>query len=180
MPEPVISEIASAIHVRQIQTSLALAEAFTRDRRVDEVSAFMDQHQHDVAPIFPKHNVHDNFDPVDPDGTLGRADLESMDPGAEIREAVRPLSGSVLIDSRANLLELLDRFRNEHTFLLVVGSGGLDGIVTPSDMNKQAGRTHLFLHVSALEVALAARLRLIDPLQCQRQANLDPLSASES
>jgi len=82
-----------------------------------------------------------------------------MAPGAEVRAAVRPLSSSVLIDSRANLLELLDRFRVQHTFLLVVGSMGLDGIVTPSDMNKQAGRTHLFMHVSALELALADRLR---------------------
>lgn len=31
--------------------------------------------------------------------------------------------------------------------------------MTPSDMNKQAGRTHLFMHVSALELALADGLR---------------------
>jgi hypothetical protein len=30
-------------------------------------------------------------------------------------------------------------------------------------MNKQAGRTHLFMHVSALELALAERLRASEP-----------------
>lgn len=42
---------------------------------------------------------------------------------------------------------------------MVVGGQGLEGIVTPSDMNKQAGRTHLFVQVSALEMALSDRVR---------------------
>lgn len=120
----------------------------------------MDQRQYDATPVFPDNNVHDDTrDPSEPDGSLWRTDLEGMAPDSEVRPAVRPLSSSVLIDSRANLLELLDRFCVQHTFLLVVGSMGLDGLVTPSDMKKQAGRTHLLMHVSALELALADRLR---------------------
>jgi len=41
--------------------------------------------------------------------------------------------------------------------MLVVGGLGLEGIVTPFDMNKQAGRTHLFMQISALEIALSDR-----------------------
>lgn len=159
MTDPVIKEIVSAIHVRQIQTPIGMAEPFTRDRRVDEVAAHMDRLQYDVTPVFPEDGIRDGREQSDPDGTLWRADLTGMGPRVDIRAVVRPLSGNVLIDSRANLLELLDRFRANHRFLLVVGGGGLDGIVTPSDMNKQAGRTHLFMHVSALELAVADRLR---------------------
>lgn len=162
MPDPVIKEIVSAIHVRQIQTSIGMAEPFTRGRRVEEVAAHMDRLQHDVTPVFPEDGIGDLREPCDPDGTLWKVDLKGMDARVDIRDVVRPLSSNVLIDSRANLLELLDRFRANHTFLLVVGSGGLDGIVTPSDMNKQAGRTHLFMHVSALELALADRLRMAE------------------
>lgn len=159
MQGSVITEIASAIHVRQIRTTMDTVARFNRSSQVSEVVTHMERHQFDVAPVFP-----DNADPgprhrLDPDGVLSRRDLRDMDPEVEIGPAVRSLSSDVLIDSRASLLELLDRFRLGHTFLLVVGSGGLDGIVTPSDMNKQAGRTHLFMHVSALELALATRLR---------------------
>lgn len=159
MSDPVIKEIASAIHVRQIQTPIGMAEAFTRSSQVKDVAAHMDRHQHDVTPVFPDDCVRRVQGRLDPDGTLSRSDLRGMEPQLDVRAVVKPLSSSVLIDSRANLLELLDRFRLSHTFLLVVGSGGIDGIVTPSDMNKQAGRTHLFMHVSALELALAERLR---------------------
>lgn len=158
MADPVIREIASSIHVRQIQTPLEMAEPFTRSSSVNVVAAHMDENQHDVTPIFPGEHPQGHRRLV-PDGTLWKSDFEGVSPQLQVRALVRPLSSDVLIDSRANLLELLDRFRMGHTFLLVVASGGLDGIVTPSDMNKQAGRTHLFMHVSALELALAARLR---------------------
>lgn len=136
-----------------------MAEPFTRSSQVEHVAAHMDQGQYDVTPVFPDDHVLHTRGRNDPDGTLRRSDLRGLDPRSEVRAVVRPLSGDVLIDSRASLLELLHRFRLSQTFLLVVGSGGLDGIVTPSDMNKQAGRTHLFMHVSALELALADRLR---------------------
>jgi len=69
------------------------------------------------------------------------------------------LTNSVLIDGNASWVRLLDRFRDEHRFMLVVGGNGLEGIVTPSDMNEQAGRTHLFMQISALEMALSDRAR---------------------
>jgi hypothetical protein len=159
----VIKEIAAAIHVRQIHTPMGMAERFTRSSQVNDVATHMDRYQHDVTPVFPDEPASGPHGRSDPDGTPWRSDLEGMDPQSSIHAVARPLSSAVLIDSRANLLELLDRFRASHTFLLVVGSGGRDGIVTPSDMNKQAGRTHLFMHVSALELALAARLRASDP-----------------
>lgn len=179
MPDPVIKEIVSAIHVRHIQTSIEMAERFTRESRVGDVADHMDRFQHDVTPVFPDDSVHGLGVPSEPDGNLWRDDLRCMGPHTEIRAAVRALSGTVLIDGRANLLELLDRFRANHTFLLVVGSGGLDGIVTPSDMNKQAGRTHLFMHVSALELALADRLRAADRLEEEVLGILSPTHASQ-
>jgi hypothetical protein len=58
--------------------------------------------------------------PSDTDGLLWRVDLEGMDPHVVIRATVRSLSSHVLIDSRANLLELLERFRSRQTFLLAL------------------------------------------------------------
>jgi hypothetical protein len=123
VPDPVIKEIASAIHVRQIQTPIGMAEPFTRSSPVKNVADHMDRQQHDVTPVFPNDRIPPDHGRWDPDGTPWRSDLRGMDPRLDIHSVVRPLSSNVLIDSRANLLELLDRFRSSHTFLLVVGSG---------------------------------------------------------
>jgi hypothetical protein len=159
VPDPVVKEIASAIHVRHIQTPIGAAEPFTRSCRVAEVLAHMEQHKYDVTPVFRSGADHAEVKSPDPEGTLWRTDLKRLDSAAEVGSVARPLASSALIDSNASLIELLDRFRDAHIFMLVVGGRGLDGIVTPSDMNKQAGRTHLFMQVSALELALAELLR---------------------
>lgn len=72
---------------------------------------------------------------------------------------MHPLSSDLLIEAKASLNELIERFRAEQPFMFVVGSGGLEGVVTPSDLNKQAGRTQLFMQVCALELALADIVR---------------------
>jgi hypothetical protein len=159
VPDPIINEIASAIHVRHIQTPMSSAERFTRASRVREVLAHMTRHKYDVTPVFPTGARRAEPKAGDPDGTLWKADLEGLDTAAEVASVVRRLTSSALIDSNATLLELLDRFRDQQVFMLVVGGRGLDGMVTPSDMNKQAGRTHLFMQVSALELALADLIR---------------------
>ena len=162
MSDSVIREITSAIHVRQIQTSLRMAETLTRDLPVLQVRDTMKARSYDATPVFPGPAASTHVGAHQPDGMLWARDLEELDPGTCVGEAVLPLSSDVLINGGATLLELMNRFRRGHTFLLAVGAGGIDGIVTPSDMNKQAGRTHLFMHISALELALAEGLRLHD------------------
>jgi len=164
VPDPVIGEIASAIHVRHIQTPMNAAMRFTRANNVAEVAAHMEKHKYDVTPVFPSAADRTGCKTSDPDGTLWKVNLEDLDPTDEVRSVVRPLTGSVLMDSSASLVTLLDRFRDEHRFMLVVGGHGLEGIVTPSDMNKQAGRVHLFMQISALEMALSDRIRAADYL----------------
>lgn len=162
MPDEVISEIASAIRVRHIQTPIEAARIFTRASQADAVAAHMEQHNHDATPVFPSETDRSGSESGDPDGTLWKADLKRLSPTDEVRSVVRPLTGSALIDANAGLGKLLDRFRNEHRFMLVVGGHGLEGIVTPSDMNKQAGRTHLFMQICALEIGLSDRVRAAD------------------
>lgn len=159
MSYSVIAEIASAIHVRHIQTPMETARVFTRATRAGEVLAHMEAHQYDASPVFPDHVDDGAMGPFGPNGTLTKAEVQCLPSDGEIRSAVRPLTGSALIDGNASLVKLLERFREKHRFMMVVGGRGLEGIVTPSDMNKQAGRTHLFVQVSALEMALSDRVR---------------------
>lgn len=159
MADAVISEIASAIQVRHIQTPLGKAKPFTRASVAGDVLAHMDRNQFDVSPVFPDGADFLDGAPRDPDGLLSKTPLEQLDGSVAVRDVVRPLASSALIDCNASLRHVLGRFREEHTFMLTVGHRGLEGIVTPSDMNKQAGRTHLFMQVSALELGLSDLIR---------------------
>lgn len=162
VPDPVIGEIASAIHVRHLQTSLSAARVFTPCSLVSEVAAHMKANKYDATPVFPPATGEGSSARTDPHGTLWFMDLHDLDPAEEVRPVVRPLGSSCLIDGNASVVRLLDRFRVDHRFMLVVGNQGLEGIVTPSDLNKQAGRTHMFMLVSALEMGLANRVRATD------------------
>lgn len=141
------------------KTPITAAEVFTKSSQVGDVLTHMHRLKFDVTPVFASGAGHVASTANDPEGTLWRSDIEVGAPTDEVGSFVRPLTSSTLIDGNASLLELLNRFRGAHIFMLVVGSGGIEGIVTPSDLNKQAGRTHLFMEVSALELALADRVR---------------------
>lgn len=161
MTDPVVSDIASAIHVRHIQTPITAAQAVTATTKVGDVLAHMTRFMYDVTPMFESLRT---GPPASGrvTGTLRKSDLEDHISTDEVGQVLRGLADSSLIDANASLVTLLDRFRGGHVFALVVGNAGIEGLVTPSDLNKQAGRTHLFMEVCALELALADRLRLLD------------------
>lgn len=162
MPDLVITDIASAIHVRHILTPIGDVRWFTRIDRVEIVRAHLDGNMFDFTPIFPS-SAHQprggTAGTQGPDGILSRSDLRKALADDPIERFVRPLASDVLIEAKSSLNELIERFRAEQPFMFVVGSGGLEGVVTPSDLNKQAGRTQLFMQVCALELALADIVR---------------------
>lgn len=158
MSDPVISDIASAIHVRHIRTPIKDARHFTLASSVGDVLQYLRHFQFDATVVFPK-GKEASAEACSPVGVLRAADLEDVHADKAVESEVVRLTGSVLIDGNASLAQLLARFAAGQRFLLVVGGQGLDGIVTPSDMNKQAGRTHLFMQLSALEMELSNRAR---------------------
>jgi hypothetical protein len=159
----VITEIASAIHVRHILTPIRDVRWFSRTDRVGTVKAHLDENLFDFTPIFPggvgQPKAETAGGLVGPDGLLCRSDLSKLQSDDPVGRLVRPLTSGVLIEAKASLNELIERFGVEQPFMLVVGGGGLEGVVTPSDLNKQAGRTQLFMQVCAVELALADRAR---------------------
>lgn len=158
MPDPVIRDIASAIHVRHVLTPISDVRDFTRHDLVETVKLHMEGNMLDFTPVFPG-----NADPLGggekgssgPDGVVELSDLRQAHSDDPIERFIRPLASEVLIEAKASLNELIERFRAGQSFMLVVGSTGLQGVVTPSDLNKQAGRTQLFMQLCALELALA-------------------------
>lgn len=160
MVDSALADISSAIHVRHIMTPVGRASPFTRFDSVEEVRDHLARNRFDAAPVFPVDSKRQpGRSPGNPDGIVRRDDLDGLVPSELIGIAVQSLRSETLIGGQATLTALLGRFREKQTFLLVVGSSAIEGLVTPSDLNKQAGRTHLFMRVSALELALADIVR---------------------
>lgn len=160
MPNLVIAEIASALHVSHVLTPMSEVRRFTRIDGVELVKSHLATNMFDFTPIFPisAHQPAALAERAGADGILRRSDLSQAQADEPIERFVRPLASDVLIEAKASLSELIKRFRVQ-PFMFVVGGGGLEGVVTPSDLNKQAGRTQLFMQVCALELALADIVR---------------------
>lgn len=162
MSDSAITDITSAIQVRHILTPISEVRRFNRVDRVETVRSHLDANKFDFSPVFSSGaspSAKDTQGRHSADGFVRRIDLTNCEADKPIERLVCPLTSDVLIAAKASLNELLDRFRAKQSFLIVVGSAGLDGIVTPSDLNKQAGRTQLFMQVSALELGLADIVR---------------------
>lgn len=78
MPDPVITDIASAIHVRHILTPINVVRRFTRNDRVQIVRAHLEGNLFDFTPIFPSTAVEPDESAAGspgPDAILSRVDL---------------------------------------------------------------------------------------------------------
>lgn len=171
MTDPVIADISSAIRVRHIRTPGSDVSPIKDGDEQGQVLALMTRHQYDASPVLGDSGV---------TGLLWREDL--LDTATPVSEAMRGLAAEMLIEARAPLTDLVARFREGQRFLLVLDGRGIDGVVTPSDLGKQAGRTHLFMEISALELGLAEEARSLqdgDAAALQALLPADRVSAAK-
>lgn len=137
--------MTQASQIRTIRARESLADALH----------MMEKRQYDLSPVFD-----------DDKAVVGILDRhragDTHEPAAVVGDLMRPLRDRDFVSADAEIDTLVDRFapdRENARFLLVVDSDGLDGLVTPSDLDKQAGRTHLYLELAALELLMTERLR---------------------
>ncbi len=124
-----VQDIAAAFTVGHIQTPVKTALPVGPQDSQGDLVAAMAEAQFDATPVFADQVV------------VGYARQRDMRRGGEPVSAVmRPLTAAVLVQSGAPIDRLLQRLLAEQ-FLLVVDGDGISGLVTPSDLNKQAGRT---------------------------------------
>jgi CBS domain-containing protein len=142
-------EIVEQLTVRQILTPWNRIVGFSP--RVPAATALeeMKRGRFDYVPVLEDKRV------------LGRAfhaDLEK-DPAAAVGEFVESLSQSYLVAAQSPIPRVM-RWLNEDRWLLVVEGRGFAGLVTPSDLNRQAARAYFYLLVGELEVHLADVIRV--------------------
>jgi hypothetical protein len=144
-----------------IQTALAGAVFVRAGWKTSRAIEALDEGDFDQAPVLSGRRII---------GYALRADLLKH-PSGKVRGVTRALDQHVLLNEEAPFPVLLEVLRRS-SFAFLVGSDGLTGFVTVSDLNKQGSRAHFYLMIASVEVQLAELLRRFGPPQEDLLASL--------
>lgn len=144
-----LAQLEAALQVRHIvRRPLITVDA---DATAEEAAQFAAEHAIDNLPV------------VDDDGAvigvLENARSEPRPDVKTVREAMRPLDDSILVESQRSIEGLLEDLLEAPYYELVVSEGRIDGIVTASDLNKAPVRVLAYTTVARLETAMAGAIR---------------------
>lgn len=151
MSSPSISRLSDAILVGHIQTSLDGATVLSPNDPVRSALRELQSHNYDQAPVL-EDGVAVGF-VLARDLAKGRGRVASY---------IRPILPLALA-SELSPLETALPWLHLTGFLFLLSGQSITGFVVPSDLNKQAGRSYLYLGLIALELGLAEEVRRLDP-----------------
>jgi len=115
---------------------------------------------------------------VQEDGKIvGIVDRVPAQRGGTVSDQMRSLWPGLLITADTPLPNLLEYLVDE-PLLLVMDHREVTSLVTPSDLNRAASRSHFYLQFAALEIALAAYLRQVYPDREAQERSVALLSDS--
>ena len=145
--ESSLGDIATAIKTVHIQTPSNRVVSFGAGESQRKVARKLRDLDFDHAPVLEGGKF------------IGFVALDELDDVREpISEKMRPINVDFLISSDTPLAEALVALSAKPMWLTLAGTE-IAGLVTPYDVNKQAGRTYFFLLISELEMRIANFIR---------------------
>jgi hypothetical protein len=155
-------EIAAALTVRYIQTPTKDLEGFEGHVTAKEAVPVLQRGGYDFAPLYENGHV------------IGRVALSDLEDAHSLRvgDLASQLRSDYLIGASATIGETMRRLKGD-PWLLVVDREGMSGLITPSDLNRQASRTYFYLLIADFEIRLAQRIREQYPSQDEAMGLLD-------
>ena len=156
MPAPPISRLSDSILIGHLQTPLDDATVLTPSTPVRSGLRELRRGNYDQAPVVE-------------DGTpIGFVLAQDLARGrGNVENYVHPILPHALASESSPLEDALP-WLDETGFLFLLRGQTISGFVVPSDLNKQAGRSYLYLGLTALELRLADLVRVLsrerDPL----------------
>jgi hypothetical protein len=140
-------EIASAIHVRHLQTRLEHALSLDPTHDAASAARTLAKENFDQAPVLD-HTVLL--------GVVTRAALEqATGPVSGVVEPIRPID---MVSADAPVAKLMSWLLNRQ-WLMVLDGHATTGFVVAADLNKQPARTYFYLLVASFEAGLADVIR---------------------
>lgn len=144
------SEVASVLTVRHLVTPIQYLKGFELDDDAKEAASLLEARGYDAAPVWRD------------DVPLGRVWKEALSGGGIVRDHLELISPSYVISASAPISHAMHWLASDR-WLFVVEGRGFIGIVTPSDLNKQAVRTYFYLLLGELEMRLGEAVRSVLP-----------------
>lgn len=129
-----------------IATSLGDAVTVDLHDAPSEAAATLRRQRFDQAPVRDGRHI------------VGWVPTQGLDGATRVGSILRPLRDSAIASTDAPLADVLELLARED-FVFTVGNVGLAGFVTPSDLDRHAARSHFYLLVSDVEMALAEVVR---------------------
>jgi hypothetical protein len=145
---PPYQEIAEGIRARHLETPLYHVTSFEVGTSEQDAASSLRELGFDQAPVTR-------------DGSLiGYVFSEELDAASseQVDTKLRPLAPEHIVSGESSLGPTL-RWLAERRLLFVLGGNSITGLMTPADLNKQAGRTYFFLLLAELELALSELIR---------------------
>lgn len=141
-------EIAKAIRTRHVCTPMARATSFGVEETTSAAVDVMQQLHFDYAPVTSGAGVV---------GFVRAGDLVAVS-DTNLNNTLQGITARDLVTGDTPLEALMGWLRDQ-PFLFVVEGREIIGLVTPSDLNKQPGRTYFYLLIAGWEMSLAELLR---------------------
>lgn len=131
-----------AFTAAQIATSISLAECV--EYRGDPKEAYdrLIVGRFDQAPVIDLGHVV---------GWVATVDLLSA---PKVKSVLKPLAASAIVSEDASIADVLQLLASKG-FVFIVDQQGLEGFVTPSDLERHAARSHFYLLIAGIEMLLA-------------------------
>lgn len=148
-------DISRTIVVRHIQTPAERLRGFAPEEEVESVRRVLEDGNFDYGPVMRDLTVI---------GRIARKACGSAPSSSRVGSLAEPLAATMLISADTEISRAI-RALAEDPWLLVVGGRSIAGVITPSDLNRQAARTYFYLLLADFEIRLAdvIRTEFLDP-----------------
>lgn len=130
------------ISARLLATPLDRAFSVPAAMSAAAASGELKRYRFDQAPVTIRERV------------VGWVQTKELRRAKTVGEVMRPLHLTPIVASDATVEQVLEHLA-DRGFVFTVDQGGLSAFITPSDLDRQAARTHFYLLVTSVELQLA-------------------------
>ncbi|MGY2005312.1 hypothetical protein [Blastococcus sp. SYSU DS1024] len=142
-------DLIHALAAHHLATPLNDATVVAVDLRepAEQAHARLQEHDFDQAPLRDRGRW------------VGWVATKNLQGGTKIKGCYHALDASRFAGAVSSINDVLPHLA-ETGFCFTVGRGGLEGFITPSDLDRHAARCHFHVLISAVEMSLSSLIRV--------------------
>ena len=143
--------IIDALEAHRLATPLKDAHKVFLNAPAAEARVELEASSFDQAPVYLKGHT-----------LVGWVATRSLVDGTTVKAAYQPLSQSPFAGASTSINDVL-RHLASPGFCFTVGREGIEGFITPSDLDRHASRCHFYILVAGVEMMLSSAVKSLVP-----------------